>query len=461
MASGDNARARGGLFATEDMWSIWLSLAVILVAFGLFVSGASLSWIAVAPKKWSTLAELGAQLAGAWDRYLAQFAFWLVLLGCGQACLGNGFRRFAPSFALLYAGAVLIQCAGAWEQSARYSLEAPLMAVLVGALISNTVGVPEWMRAAFRVEYYVKVGIILLGATLPLTLVVWAGPLAIGQASVVSVVTFLVIYLVGRRLGLDRRFCATLGAGGAVCGVSASVAIAGVVGARREHLPVAIALVVAWALVMIFALPFAARGLELHTAVAGAWIGASEFADAAGFAAAQAYGSLAGKVDGIEGTPEQAIWSFTLMKVIGRDAWLGIWAFILAFVATTRWPEGEAETAAKPDLRQIWHRFPKFVFGFLIASALVTLISAGYSYGEFEKTVAPKFIKPIKDLRGWAFVLCFFSIGLSTRFRDLAITGVRPFWAFTAGVAVNVLLGLVMASVVFADQWIALGAAVK
>ena len=51
----------------------------------------------------------------------------------------------------------------------------------------------------------------LLGATLPLTLMVWAGPVAILQASIVSVVTFGVIYWAGVRLDLDRRLAATLG----------------------------------------------------------------------------------------------------------------------------------------------------------------------------------------------------------------------------------------------------------
>lgn len=448
------------LLATEDLWSVWLGLLIIALSYGLFVSGGSLAWIAVSPKKWSTLQQAADHFGGAWERYLAQFTFWAALLGLGQHWLGNRIRDFLPSFAVLYVGAVVIQVVGAWDQASRYSLEAPLVAVVVGALISNTIGVPEWMRAAFRVEYYIKVGIILLGATLPLTLLVWAGPLAIAQASVVSVVTFLVIFMVGRKLGLDRRLCATLGAGGAVCGVSAAVAVAGVVGARREHLPVAIGLVVLWALVMIFVLPFAAQTLHLHTAVAGAWIGASEFADAAGFAAAQAYGGMAAKA-GIDGTPEQAVWSFTLMKVVGRDAWLGLWAFILAFVATTRWPENEAETVARPDVSQIWRRFPKFIFGFLVASALVTLMASGHTFSQFEKEVAPVLVKPIKELRTWAFVLCFLSIGLSTRFRDLAVSGARPFWAFTVGVAVNVVLGFVMAAVVFADQWKALGSGLK
>lgn len=155
-------------------------------------------------------------------------------------------------------------------------------------MIANTTGLPHWLDAGFRVEFYIKLGIILLGATLPFTLIIWAGPIAVVQASVVSIVTVSVIYSVATRLHLDRRLAATLGVGGAVCGVSAAIAVASTVGARREHAPIAITMVVGWAIVMVFVLPLVSRALGLPSGVAGAWIGSSKFADAAGFAAAQA-----------------------------------------------------------------------------------------------------------------------------------------------------------------------------
>ena len=201
-----------------------------------------------------------------------------------------------------------------------------------------------------------KLGIVLLGATLPFTLIIWAGPVAIFQASLVSVTTFLVIFFTGKKLGLDRRLAATLGAGGAVCGVSAAIAVAGAVRAKKEHPPIAISLVVFWAIVMIFALPLVSRALHLPTGVGGAWIGTSEFADAAGLAAAQAYGQAAGPETGITGTADQALASYTLIKVIGRDVWIGIWAFVLAVIAVTKWEKTEANS--KVDASQIWWRFP-------------------------------------------------------------------------------------------------------
>ena len=199
---------------------------------------------------------------------------------------------------------------------------------------------------------------------------------------IVSIVTFMVIFWASRRFGIDPQLAATLGAGGAVCGVSAAIAVAGAVGAKKEYAPIAITAVIVWAIVMIFVLPFASQLLHLPAGVAGAWIGTSEFADAAGFAAAQAYANLAGNVPGISGDGEQAIWAFTLMKVVGRDFWIGVWAFVLAVVSVTRWEV--RDTGRRADLGQIWWRFPKFILGFIIASLLITLISSGQSLSQIQ-----------------------------------------------------------------------------
>ncbi|HEY4338213.1 MAG TPA: putative sulfate exporter family transporter, partial [Puia sp.] len=275
---------------------------------------------------------------------------------------------------------------------------------------------------------------------------------AILQASIVSVVTFLAIFFTARKLGLDHRLAAVLGAGGAVCGVSASIAVAGAVRAKKEHPPIAISLVVLWAIVFIFALPLVSRSLHLPTGVGGAWIGTSEFADAAGLAAAQSYGGLAGGNTGISGTADQALASYSLIKVIGRDIWIGIWAFVLALISVTVWERSETQNKKVP-IGQIWWRFPKFVIGFLVASILTTLIVHGNSLGDYNKLVKPALIAPITALRTWAFTFSFLSIGLTTRFRELAKAGSKPFIAFTVGVVINLILGYILSVVVFGHYW--------
>jgi uncharacterized membrane protein YadS len=221
------------------------------------------------------------------------------------------------------------------------------------------------------------------------------------------------------------------------------------------HISMAISLVVLWAVVMIFVLPLVARALSLPTGVAGAWIGTSEFADAAGLAAAQTYGGYAGQVAGISGHPDAAVTAFTLMKVIGRDMWIGVWAFVLSLVAATRWERTGIDGRA--GMGEIWRRFPKFVLGFLLASLLVTWLAGGDDYGQYRSIVVPGLVAPLQVFRTWAFTFAFLSIGLTTRVRELAAVGLRPFVAFGAGAAVNILLGFYLSTRVFDAFWRGLG----
>ena len=443
------------LFRKEDWWAIWIGLGLIAVAVALFAGGSSIKWIAVAPQKWTHLSDATQQIKVHGLQYAALFVLWAVAFGIGAAALGIKISRFLPAFLLVYLVAGSIYFLGQWDRAAHYNLEPPLVALGLGLLISNTLGVPRWLEPGMRVEFYIKTGIVLLGAGLPLTLIAWAGPVAIVQAAIVSLATFGVIYAAATGLGLDRRLAAVLGTGGAVCGVSGAIAVGGAVGAKKEEVSVAISLVVVWAIIMIFVLPLAARALGLSTGVAGAWIGTSEFADAAGLAAAQTYGGYAGSVPGIAGSPDAAVNAFTLMKVIGRDVWIGVWAFVLSLIATTRWERTSVHS--KSSAGEIWYRFPKFVLGFIIASAVLTMVTRGFDYAAYKKEVLPALVAPLQAFRTWAFTFAFLSIGLTTRLREFASIGARPFYAFTIGVVVNVILGFVLSTQVFSGFWNRLG----
>ncbi len=436
------------LYLKEDWWAIWFGIGLMVLAVVLFNNGSNfLSALAVNPGgvKWSSLDQLAGHFAKNAGMYALQFVFWMALFGVSSSIMGIKLKEFVPAFIFLYVLSMVTFSVAGWVNAAKFNLEAPLVALVAGLVISNTVSLPKWMDSGFRVEYFIKLGIVLLGATFPITLVLTAGPTAIMQATFISLVTCLVIYFSATRLfGLDRRLSAVIGVGGAVCGVSASMAIAASVGAKKDDLYTSVTLVVGWALVMILVLPFASQALGLSAGVAGAWIGTSEFADAAGFAAASTYGKMAGHED-------TAIKAFTLMKVIGRDLWIGIWSIVWALIATMVWEKKETGTA--PNAREIWWRFPKFVIGFFVASMLMTWFTSGYTTDEFNKVVKPALIMPLVSLRTWAFLFCFLSIGLTTRFRELKAVGWKTFTAFTIGVAVNVVLGYYLSAVVFAEHW--------
>jgi uncharacterized membrane protein YadS len=436
------------LYLREDWWAIWIGIGLMLVASLFFYQGSTfLKSLAINPGglKWNTPDQLLHHFSANATMYLLQFVSWLIIFGASSRIMGIKLSRFIPSFVFLYILSIAMFCVAGWANAAKFNLEAPLVALVTGLVIANTVKLPAWLAGAFRVEYFIKVGIVLLGATFPITLVLTAGPVAILQATIISLTTCVVIYFAATRMfKLDQRLAAVLGVGGAVCGVSASMAIAASVKAKKEHLYTSVTLVVGWALAMILVLPFISKALGLSAGVAGAWIGSSEFADAAGFAAASTYGKMAGNEDA-------AIKAFTLMKVIGRDLWIGIWSIVWALIATLVWEKNE--TGARPNAGEIWQRFPKFVIGFFLASILMSMITSSYSPTDFNNLVKPNLITPLVSLRTWTFIFCFLSIGLTTRFRELKPAGWGAFAAFTIGVIVNVILGYFLSAHIFAERW--------
>lgn len=436
------------LWLKEDWWAIWIGLGVVFLGIVLFMNGnMALKSLAINPGglKWATFAQLADHFAANFDKYIVQFVVFAAIFGITSAIMGIDIRRFLVGFVFLYLLSVCMFAVGGWVDASKYNLEPPLVALIVGLVLANVVPLPQIFNDALRVEYYIKLGVVLLGATFPFTLVLTAGPVAIGQAVIISLLTALTIYFLATRVfGLDRRLGAVLSVGGAVCGVSGSMAIAASVGAKREHIYTTVSLVVVWALIMIIILPFLSRAMGLPAGVAGAWIGTSEFADAAGFAAASTYGKMVGN-------EEVTIKAFTLMKVIGRDLWIGIWSLVWAVIATTRWEA--QETGSRPSIGEIWHRFPKFVIGFFVASIIVTLFTQGTDADTLKKVVKPALMDPIGALRSWAFIFCFLAIGLNTRFRELKAVSRGALWAFSIGVIVNVFAGWVLSVHVFGDFW--------
>ena len=544
------ARALDKLWTTEDYWAVWLGLGIVLLALGAYWGGGSIRGWAATPGSWSAVSELGGDLVKHWGGYLTIFLLFGVVFTVSMAIMGRSVSEFVRGFVLLFAGSLAVSYLAGWSLMKKADLGAPLLALLIGLAIGNLVRLPAWFETSLRTEYYIKTGIVLLGATLPLTLIFTAGPIAFLQATIVSVCTWLTIYLAATRFfGLEPQFGAVLGAGGAVCGVSASIAVGGAVKAKKDHIAIGIAVVSVWAIVMILVLSVVVKLMvpaPITPGEAGAWVGTSEFADAAGFAVVAELSAVIesgalGAADGTMLDADDPINAFTLMKVIGRDIWIGIWCLILAVVSVMFWEKGEGAQRSV-GIGIIWERFPKFVLGFFAASVLMTAVAARvpaahvgrarfagiyrsgaekivydadfddyrvppelagkvsldlaareirfegggvpmtlheyealraaidagdpgrrdkvgalkelrYRSDWFESSLGPRVIEPIKTLRSWAFVLCFLCIGLSTRFRDLLTFGLKPFWAFTVGVAVNVPLGYVLSTVVFSRYW--------
>lgn len=431
----------------EDSWAILIALGlIVLTTITFFIGGSKFFTVmAVNIPGWSN--DFSKLVSGLGQNFLGLiylYVFFTAIFSIGAKVLGFNVKQFIAGFTTLFVASIIVTVLGSNKFIKDLQLETPLLALIVGLLFGNAVKLPEWLHQALRTEYYVKTGIILMGATLPFTIILKAGPAAITQALIVSVVTFGIIYFSATKLfGLDPRLGACLGAGGSICGVSGAIAIGGACRAEKQHVSIAISLVIIWAVAMIFLLPFWAKSLGLAPGIAGAWIGTSEFADAAGFAAAEAIGD------------ERAVKTFTLMKVVGRDMFVGVWAFLVAILSVTVWEKKDAKEAERIDKKEIWKRFPKFIIGFFIASVFTSLVifllddKSGAAYSK-------DIVGSLKTLRGWTFTWTFLCIGFTTRFKELTSFGWKPFAAFALGVFINVPLGYWLSNMVFSNYWLSI-----
>jgi uncharacterized membrane protein YadS len=317
------------------------------------------------------------------------------------------------------------------------AIEFPVYAILLGLLgnlVLTRAGVRDRLAGGFRTEFFIKTGLVLLGASINFAVIVSAAGPAIVQAVVLISVVFGFTWWLGGRLGLDDRLRALLSSAVSICGISAAIAAAGAVQAKREQLAYTASLVVVFALPSIFLLPAIANGLGLSQAVAGAWIGGNIDTTAAVSAA----GALAG---------EQALQLATIVKTT-QNALLGVVAVALTAyfavkverTATSR----PTENSGRPSAGQLWERFPKFVLGFLAASIIGTLYVAAVG-----SAAAKPVIATVNDLRTLFLILAFVSIGLEFRVAPLREAGWRPVGVFAGATVVNLLVGLLLATLLF------------
>ena len=184
--------------------------------------------------------------------------------------MGHRLKDFIPGFIILFVGSLFIFYRGRSETHAGFQYGSPLLALIVGLIISNVMKMPAWMKVSLRTEYYIKTGIVLSVRHCLLPSSSRPAPSPLLQATIVSVVTWLAIYLAATKIfKLEPQFGAVLGAGGAVCGVSASIAVGGAVKAKNEHISISIAVVTVWAIIMIFVLTFAMKQVVPETSSPG------------------------------------------------------------------------------------------------------------------------------------------------------------------------------------------------
>ncbi|MGB7100825.1 MAG: putative sulfate exporter family transporter, partial [Xanthobacteraceae bacterium] len=215
VAAGPVSERRLGTIGNEDWWAVIVGLAIVIAGLIDYALGTGvIKFLGVSPAgmKWASGGDIVVHFARLWPNYLAQFVVLTIVFGGSLRLMGRPFGEFLPSFALIYIGLLFVSTLAGWKDANYYNLEAALLALIGGLALANAVKIPERLKAALRVEFYVKTGIVLLGATFPISLIVSAGGVALTQSAIISILTAAIIFFVATRVfGLDRRFAAVLG----------------------------------------------------------------------------------------------------------------------------------------------------------------------------------------------------------------------------------------------------------
>ncbi len=356
-------------------------------------------------------------------------AFWLliglwVLGGIGMAIMGLGFGKFTLGFPIVFILSALAFFVAGNSAVNYYGLEVVFWALIFGLVISNFFGIPEWLKTAIKTEFFIKIGLVLLGAEVLFTTIAKVGAYGMVQSIIVILAVFYFCYWIAKKLGLDDEFASILGTAVSICGVSAAIAAGGAVKGDQKKISHTISLVLLCAIPMLIFQPLIAKAVGMLPAVAGAWIGGT--IDTTG--AVVAAGAIAG----------DAAMSVAVVVKMAQNVLIGFAAFFLAVWFTFK---GQA-AGQKPSLMEIWFRFPKFVVGFIIASIVFSF---------FMSEASAKAVTSITSgLRGWWFTMAFLCIGLETKFKELvAMGGGRPAAAFLIAQVFNIIWTLIFAYLIF------------
>jgi uncharacterized membrane protein YadS len=360
-----------------------------------------------------------------------------VFFGVGMKVMGKSFGKFLVGFVFVFFMAVLAYAASSNATMKSYGIGYAAWAILFGLIVSNTVGTPKWVMPAVQTEYYIKTGLVLLGAEILFGKILSIGIPGIFVAWVVTPVVLVSTYIFGQKIVKvpSKTLNITISADMSVCGVSAAIATAAACRAKKEELTLAVGLSLVFTSVMMIVMPAFIKAVGMPEVLGGAWMGGT--IDATGAVAAA--GAFLG---------ERALYVAATVKMI-QNVLIGVIAFCVAVYWCAR---VDCVPGQKVPPSEIWHRFPKFVLGFIGASIVFSMLYGAFGSDAGYALIDHGAIRGMsKIFRGWFFCLAFVSIGLATNFRELKeqFRGGKPLILYVCGQSLNLALTLTMAYIMF------------
>ncbi|MCQ2111210.1 MAG: YeiH family protein [Bacteroidaceae bacterium] len=416
------------LWTKEDWLATWIGAIIILVGIVSVLTGAfDFSALKFSTwHLWESVEEpksLLAQFNGANGlKFLLTSLVLGILFTVGSHLQGIKASKYIPAFIVLFLIAVVVRIISAEFTLNRY-LEWAFWALLVGLIISNTIGVPEWLKPAIKTEFYIKTGLVIMGFSVLFSNIAKFGLYGLGIAWIVTPVVIIFMWYFGTRiLKMDNKpLVITLATATSVCGTSAAIAVGAASKAKKTDLSLAVSISIIFTILMMVFEPVIIKAIGMSPIMGGSLIGGTVDSTGAVVVAGTALGG-------------EAQTAAVLVKSI-QNILIGFIAFAVAiFFATSVEKTGDRTVG----ISEIWVRFPKFIIGFFVASLLASFVIQPLCGADQVSAIN----KVLDQYKNWAFVLAFTSIGLDTNFREIAkqMQGGKVLWLYLVGQIFNIVL---------------------
>lgn len=395
------------------------------------------AWVAASGKVSKAKSKVSNKPFNKFPYLFGLAAAMALFLGIGRAVMGHSFIRFFIGFFFVFILAVLAYMGEVQATMKHWGFGFPLWAIIFGMLISNTVGTPKWVEPAVQTEFYIKIGLVLLGAEILFNKILAIGKPGIFVAWICTPITLVVTYWFGQRIlkMASKTLNITISADMSVCGVSAAIATAAACRAKKEELTLAIGLSMVFTAICMVAQPAFAKLVGMPDILAGAWMGSTIDSTGAVAAAGAFYG-------------EKALYVAATIKMI-QNVLIGVTAFCVAVYWCAK---VECAPGQKVSWWEVWYRFPKFVIGFMIASIVFSLLDQSLGKDLSTIMVDQGVLRGFTRLaREWFFALAFTSIGLETNFREFKpyLKGGKPFTLYIFGQTLQLCMTLFVGYIMF------------
>jgi uncharacterized integral membrane protein (TIGR00698 family) len=294
-----------------------------------------------------------------------------------------------------------------------------LLALLGGIALTNVVRLPQAVRpgVGFVLNRVLRAAIILLGAGLTLASIVSLGAATLWLVLICVCVAIGLGLLLARVARLPGAVGTLIGAGTAICGGTAILAIGPLIDAADEEIAYAVTTIFTFNIIALIVYPLLGRALHLSPVAFGSWAGTAVNDTSVVVATGYVYGKLAGV-------------TATVVKLT-RTLLLVPLAFALGTTYAARRSAGSPVALSG---RALLEAVPWFVLGF---AGMALLNSAG--------AFSPAMSAALTQLAGFLIVVVLAAVGLNVDLVKIRRLGLRP---LGVGLALALTMAIVSLSLI-------------